>query len=123
MTSPPAIIGGGAYRCATNGGGRPGPGHTGSDGGSSSASGSVASSCSINTDGAATSPSRQTFEECAYRCGHVGKLHTRRVKDGVDAPTFLSDVGEEFQPKFNAEHDNFLWLDPQEALTLGGIDD
>jgi 8-oxo-dGTP pyrophosphatase MutT (NUDIX family) len=65
---------------------------------------------------------REVYEECAYRCGHVGKLHTRRVKDGVDALTFLPDCEEEWQPKLNKEHLNFLWLDPQDALAMGGVD-
>jgi 8-oxo-dGTP pyrophosphatase MutT (NUDIX family) len=59
---------------------------------------------------------RETWEECRYRAGSVGRFHTRRVKDGVDAITYLRDVEEEFSPTLNREHDNFIWATPAEML-------
>jgi hypothetical protein len=40
----------------------------------------------------------------------------RRVRDQVDAITFLCDVPAEFTPVLNHEHDRWGWFDPQQAL-------
>jgi hypothetical protein len=61
---------------------------------------------------------RECFEETGYVAGHVGKLLTRRVKDGVDFTTFLHDCDDEFVPRFNHEHDAFVWINPDYATTL-----
>ena len=47
---------------------------------------------------------RETLEECSYRLGDVGQRLMRRVKDGVDFCTFLTDVEAEFVPRLNGEH-------------------
>jgi 8-oxo-dGTP diphosphatase len=59
---------------------------------------------------------REVWEEYQYRAGHAGRWHTRRVKEGVDAVTFIYDCEDEWTPKLNKEHDNFVWLTPAEAL-------
>jgi 8-oxo-dGTP pyrophosphatase MutT (NUDIX family) len=63
---------------------------------------------------------REAIEECGYTAGHVGKFHTRRVKDGVDYTTFLREVEDEFTPRLNSEHVEWGWFDPQQLLKLGG---
>jgi 8-oxo-dGTP pyrophosphatase MutT (NUDIX family) len=64
-----------------------------------------------------TAAVRETLEETGFNPGTAGKLHCRRIKDGVDYTTFLRDVDHEFSPpKLNSEHDAWAWIDPQEAL-------
>jgi mutator protein MutT len=62
---------------------------------------------------------REVLEETSYRTGHAGKWLCRRVKDNVDATTFIFDCDSEFVPKLNHEHDLFLWCSPEQALTMG----
>jgi 8-oxo-dGTP pyrophosphatase MutT (NUDIX family) len=64
---------------------------------------------------------REVLEETAYRTGHAGKWLCRRVKDQVDAVTYLFNCDSEFVPKLNKEHDLFLWCSPEQALTMGGV--
>jgi 8-oxo-dGTP pyrophosphatase MutT (NUDIX family) len=61
---------------------------------------------------------REVWEETGYRSGHVGKLLCRRVRNGVDFTTFVYDCDDEFIPKFNHEHDAFVWVNPDHATTL-----
>jgi 8-oxo-dGTP pyrophosphatase MutT (NUDIX family) len=63
---------------------------------------------------------RECLEEIGWNPGHAGKWHCRRVKDGVDAITYLRDVDAEFTPHLNKEHDGWRWIDPIEAL--GDVD-
>jgi 8-oxo-dGTP pyrophosphatase MutT (NUDIX family) len=66
---------------------------------------------------------RETLEELGWNPGHPGKWHCRRVRDNVDATTFIKDVDDEFAPpRLNHEHDGWGWFDPQEALGMGGLD-
>ena len=70
----------------------------------------------------ATAAVRETLEETGYNPGYAGKLHCRRIKDGVDYTTFLNDVDNEFTPpKLNAEHDLYMWIDPVEMLASNGV--
>ena len=63
---------------------------------------------------------RETFEETGYRTGHAGKWHCRRIKNGVDAVTYLFDCDSEFAPpRLSREHDLSRWIDPREALEAG----
>jgi len=62
---------------------------------------------------------RECMEETGYRAGHSGKLLCRRIKNDVDFTTFLYDCDDEFVPKFNHEHDAFVWVDPNYAGSLG----
>jgi 8-oxo-dGTP pyrophosphatase MutT (NUDIX family) len=64
---------------------------------------------------------RETLEETGFRMGHAGHWRCRRVRDGVDATTFLFNA-DEFVPRLNREHDAWQWIEPQEALSLGGVD-
>jgi 8-oxo-dGTP pyrophosphatase MutT (NUDIX family) len=59
---------------------------------------------------------RECLEETGYNAGHAGNWLCRRVRDGVDAVTFLRDVDAEFVPKLNGEHSAWRWMDPNEAL-------
>jgi 8-oxo-dGTP pyrophosphatase MutT (NUDIX family) len=59
---------------------------------------------------------REFFEETGHRLGGVGRLHMRRVKDGVDFSTFVCDVEDEFVPKLNHEHDAWGWVNPVSLL-------
>jgi hypothetical protein len=58
------------------------------------------------------------MEETGFRSGHVGKLLCRRVQNDVDFTTFVYDCDDEFVPKFNHEHDSFVWVNPDHALSL-----
>jgi DNA topoisomerase-1 len=60
---------------------------------------------------------REVWEEIKYRAGHAGKWFCRRVKNGVDATTYLYDVDDEFSPRLaRDEHDDWRWIIPVEAL-------
>jgi len=50
---------------------------------------------------------------------YEGKLAewTRRIRDSVDFTTFVGKVDEAFAPTLNAEHQAFVWLPPEIALT------
>jgi hypothetical protein len=48
--------------------------------------------------------------------GLVGKMLMRRVKDGCDYTTSISDVDAPFVPILDAEHCAFAWLSPEETL-------
>jgi 8-oxo-dGTP pyrophosphatase MutT (NUDIX family) len=61
---------------------------------------------------------REAYEETRYSAGHAGKWHCRRVKDGVDATTFLQECESEFVPTLNSEHDAWQWVMPSEALEM-----
>jgi 8-oxo-dGTP diphosphatase len=63
-----------------------------------------------------TAAVRECLEELGWNPGHAGKWHCRRVRDGVDATTYLRDVDAEFTPRLNKEHDAWRWIDPFEAL-------
>jgi 8-oxo-dGTP diphosphatase len=65
---------------------------------------------------AAKAAVRECVEELGWNPGHAGKWHCRRVKDGIDAVTFLRDVDTEFTPPKLREHDAWRWINPQEAL-------
>jgi 8-oxo-dGTP pyrophosphatase MutT (NUDIX family) len=62
---------------------------------------------------------RECVEETGWNPGTAGKWFCRRVKDGVDAVTFLRDVDAEFTPPRLREHDAWRWINPQEALEGG----
>jgi 8-oxo-dGTP pyrophosphatase MutT (NUDIX family) len=70
-------------------------------------------------ESAAEAAIREVKEETGFLTGHSGKFHCRRVKDNVDAVTYLFDCDAEFVPRLNAEHDMYLWCLPEEALTMG----
>ena len=59
---------------------------------------------------------RETFEETGRRLGSLGKMLMRRVKDGCDYTTFISDVDAPFVPILNSEHSAFAWVSPEETL-------
>jgi 8-oxo-dGTP pyrophosphatase MutT (NUDIX family) len=59
---------------------------------------------------------REFFEETGYRLGSVGDLLMRRVKDGVDFTTFVSECEDEFVPTLNEEHTAFGWVSPADAM-------
>lgn len=59
---------------------------------------------------------RECWEETGHRCGDVGKLHMRRIKDGVDCSTFLCEGVDEFIPQLNHEHDAWGWFPAEHAL-------
>jgi 8-oxo-dGTP pyrophosphatase MutT (NUDIX family) len=60
---------------------------------------------------------RETWEEIRFRMGHAGRWLCRRVRDGVDATTFLYDVDDDFTPKLKRdEHDDWDWVTPVDAL-------
>jgi hypothetical protein len=61
---------------------------------------------------------RECMEETGYRAGHTGTLLCRRVKDECDFTTFLYDSDDEFVPRFNHEHDAYVWVDPNYAGSL-----
>ena len=64
---------------------------------------------------------RESIEETGYNPGSLkGKLHTRRIKNGVDFTTFLHEVDDTFIPKLNEEHTTHVWLDPRDALHVAG---
>ena len=61
---------------------------------------------------------REVMEEIGFTMGHTGRWFCRSIKGGVDATTFIYDVDDEFTPKLNREeHDDWVWVDPLEALT------
>jgi 8-oxo-dGTP pyrophosphatase MutT (NUDIX family) len=62
---------------------------------------------------------RECREELGWDPGSAGKWHCRRVRDGVDATTFVRNVDSEFSPPKLREHDAFMWVDPREALAMG----
>lgn len=58
---------------------------------------------------------RETKEETGFLPGGAGKLHTRRIADGVDFTTFLQRVDEKFVPRLDdGEHIGFAWVLPGE---------
>jgi 8-oxo-dGTP diphosphatase len=59
---------------------------------------------------------RECAEEVGYRLGDVGKRMMRRVKDGVDAVTFVVDIPDEFTPQLNAEHEAWQWVNPKDVV-------
>jgi 8-oxo-dGTP pyrophosphatase MutT (NUDIX family) len=63
---------------------------------------------------------RECVEELGWNPGSAGAFHCRRVRDGVDAVTFLRDVESEFTPRLNSEHDAWRWMNPLEALEANG---
>lgn len=65
---------------------------------------------------------REVLEETGFHAGHCGRWHCRRVADGVDATTFVFDT-DEFTPKLNREHSAFLWVAPEDALSMSGVND
>src|SRR5207344_2841803 len=51
---------------------------------------------------------RETWEETGYRTvGPVRRL-MQRIRDGVDAVTFITDCAQEFAPTLNHEHDAWM---------------
>jgi 8-oxo-dGTP pyrophosphatase MutT (NUDIX family) len=64
---------------------------------------------------------RECLEETGWNPGSAGKWHCRRVKDGVDAITFIKDVDAEFTPPKLHEHSAWRWILPQEALGESGV--
>jgi 8-oxo-dGTP pyrophosphatase MutT (NUDIX family) len=68
-------------------------------------------------ESAADAAVRECREELGWDPGDAGRWHCRRVREGVDATTFIRDVDHEFSPPaMNAEHDAWIWVDAQEAL-------
>jgi 8-oxo-dGTP pyrophosphatase MutT (NUDIX family) len=59
---------------------------------------------------------RETFEETGRRLGSAGGQLMRRIKDGVDFTTFISDVDAPFIPTLNHEHSAFAWVNPDVTL-------
>jgi 8-oxo-dGTP diphosphatase len=59
---------------------------------------------------------REVFEEIGYRIGGIPAPHMRRIKDGVDATTYLIDVDSAFVPQLNSEHSDFAWLKPKDVV-------
>jgi 8-oxo-dGTP pyrophosphatase MutT (NUDIX family) len=59
---------------------------------------------------------RECLEETGWNPGSSGKWHCRRVRDGVDAITFLKDVDVEFTPPKLHEHSAWRWAMPTEVL-------
>jgi 8-oxo-dGTP diphosphatase len=67
-----------------------------------------------------TAAVRECLEETGWNPGHAGKWFCRRVRDGVDATTFLRDIDAEFVPPKLHEHDSWRWMNPREALEESG---
>jgi 8-oxo-dGTP pyrophosphatase MutT (NUDIX family) len=61
---------------------------------------------------------RECFEETGYNPGTVGPVLSRRIRDGVDFTTYIHNCADEFVPKFNHEHDAFVWVHPDHANSL-----
>jgi len=61
---------------------------------------------------------RECMEETGYRSGHAGQLLCRRARDDVDFTTFHYKCDDQFVPKFNHEHDSFVWVNPDYAGSL-----
>jgi NUDIX domain/Uncharacterized protein conserved in bacteria (DUF2213) len=61
---------------------------------------------------------RECMEETGYRAGHSGRFLCRSVRGDVDFTTFHYDCDDEFIPKFNHEHDAFVWVDPNYSGSL-----
>jgi 8-oxo-dGTP pyrophosphatase MutT (NUDIX family) len=62
---------------------------------------------------------REVLEETQAVAGDLTPW-TRRVKDGTDFTTFASSTAE-FTPVLNQEHDQFQWMTPDAAMTMGGL--
>jgi 8-oxo-dGTP pyrophosphatase MutT (NUDIX family) len=60
---------------------------------------------------------RETLEETGYRAGHAGKFLCRRVSGDVDFHTYHYECDSEFTPLLNHEHDAFVWVDPNYAVS------
>jgi 8-oxo-dGTP pyrophosphatase MutT (NUDIX family) len=63
-----------------------------------------------------TAAVRECVEETGWNPGSAGRFHCRRVRDQVDATTFIRDVDSEFTPRLNREHDAWRWMSPFEVL-------
>lgn len=61
---------------------------------------------------------RECLEETGYRSGHAGEFLCRRVKNDCDFTTFIYDCDSEFVPRFNHEHDAYVWVDPNYAGSM-----
>jgi 8-oxo-dGTP pyrophosphatase MutT (NUDIX family) len=62
---------------------------------------------------------REFFEECGFWLTAVRPLMRRIRDDGaglIDCVTFTALVDRPFEPTLNEEHDQFLWLLPEEAI-------
>ena len=66
---------------------------------------------------ASAAAARETLEETGFLADPPGKVLMRRVKDGVDYTTFLTDVDEEFVPVLNGEHTAFAWVKPGDVFS------
>jgi 8-oxo-dGTP pyrophosphatase MutT (NUDIX family) len=59
---------------------------------------------------------REAMEEVGYKVKHAGVFHTKRVRNGVNFTTYLYDCEEEFVPKLNHEHTDYMWIAPNLAI-------
>ena len=59
---------------------------------------------------------REFYEETGYRLGRLDRSLMRRIKDGVDATTFVTACPGEFVPKLNHEHNAYTWIAPKDAM-------
>ena len=59
---------------------------------------------------------RELREETGYHLPAPGQMLMRRVKDGVDCTTYVTDVDHEFSPTLNYEHDAYGWFDPAQVV-------
>jgi 8-oxo-dGTP pyrophosphatase MutT (NUDIX family) len=65
------------------------------------------------------SPEEAAVRECGEEIRQRFEIRRpilRRIKDGIDATTFLARCGWEFAPELNHEHDRYTWIDPKAAL-------
>jgi NUDIX domain/ADP-ribosyltransferase exoenzyme len=62
---------------------------------------------------------REVWEETGYRAGHSGSWLMRQIAGDVDFTTFLYDCESEFTPKLNHEHDAYMWMAPDDAMSEG----
>lgn len=57
---------------------------------------------------------RELLEETGYVADALQEVH-RQVLDGVDFTTFVHEAREQFAPRLNDEHTEYVWAKPQEA--------
>lgn len=57
---------------------------------------------------------RELLEETGYVADALQEVH-RQVLDGVDFTTFVHEAREQFEPRLNDEHTEYVWMSPQAA--------